>query len=981
MEHAFFTVLNMSVAGGIAILLAVVLRLILRRGPKWAALLIWGVVALRLTIPVFFESRLAPIPAASFAAANGNVLETPVQKEPDHTAVAQSGDTYQSFLPVQTPGYTQKPIVTPAATPTSAVSTPRPTGEVQATAAPDPTASPADDPTTAPAAAASTDDDPGAPSGRGPVAVRILFAVWLTGCGAMLLYALVSYFLLKRKLAYAVLLREGIYESEYARSPFTLGIFKPNIYVPFSLDEKRLSYVLRHEKAHLGAADQFTKALGFAVLSLHWFNPLVWLAYTLFCRDLELACDERVIKRLSEKERVEYSQTLLDLSERKHSLGVTPLAFGEGDAKARIKSILNYRKPKVALIVLAVLLTCVLAACTFTANKPKDANSSENSQAAAAETPSPADTPAPTSSPAPTAEPIVVKTDIEEIGYLLAPFRVGDGEGQISIDTDFFEDDVSRGPEDFVIEDGDLWVLDSAAPVRRVLCLEFGTLPVHSYPINPGYRPGQLVRLCVGSEKIYVIDLMGRMYVLDRESGELTSTVQLPTGEGFFGDGFAGSIVYMKEENGRLNFTVRTYTDTRTFFTAYAYDPESEAVVPTGLGVSGENMGVHYTFRDTRNNHECSFDLPAGWMFTEFLGFLPDGSCYISAIHDADTLPYPRKVFCFHPDGSLLYQSHAIGLGTAPGEYDIPHFRLGDGFGVHALMYKDGAFDLVSLKMFEDPADIRTEIIVSGSRYKSGYYEFRSLGEELLRGERVGDVDFSYLDQCVFFRLDEDALRAYSELTTISRYHSLTGELDTYSGYSGLIAEYPLEVGEMADQKLIEYANSYLGWGLSGNENFVSQGLVGDGWFALTTVDETIQDIQVHCIFRYDGTEWREFPGNNGGLHLDNMASEYGVSFPTYAITVINKDVALLGYSSKFLWDEETGWSHPYVYRTANGGRSWEKLDLVLPDEFISDVAGYQMIQPAFDGAHGVLPLVCHDGGRVVWFETFDYGASWTYHE
>jgi hypothetical protein len=111
------------------------------------------------------------------------------------------------------------------------------------------------------------------------------------------------------------------------------------------------------------------------------------------------------------------------------------------------------------------------------------------------------------------------------------------------------------------------------------------------------------------------------------------------------------------------------------------------------------------------------------------------------------------------------------------------------------------------------------------------------------------------------------------------------------------------------------------------------------------------------------------------------MASEYGVSFPTYAITVINKDVALLGYSSKFLWDEETGWSHLYVYRTANGGQSWEKLDLLLPDEFISDVAGYQMIQPAFDGAHGVLPLVCNPDGKVVWFETFDYGASWTYHE
>ena len=115
----------------------------------------------------------------------------------------------------------------------------------------------------------------------------------------------------------------------------------------------------------------------------------------------------------------------------------------------------------------------------------------------------------------------------------------------------------------------------------------------------------------------------------------------------------------------------------------------------------------------------------------------------------------------------------------------------------------------------------------------------------------------------------------------------------------------------MANRRMIEYANSYLGWGAKDNANMICQGFVGEDWFALTTVDDTIQDLQVHCIFRFDGTEWREIPGNNGGVYLYNRQEDYGLSTTTYSLTVVNEDVALIAYNTKLLWDDDGGWAHP----------------------------------------------------------------------
>ncbi|GEM_PF-6070033 len=979
MEHGFFTVLNMSVAGAFAILLALLLRPLLRRGAKWTALIIWGVVALRLTIPVFFESSLAPLPAASFAGTSSSAPDAFAEKAPAASFSPESAVPAQTFRPVPTAAATDGPFVGQNVT-SVPVRTARPSG----TALPSPTGeaphSSAPAATEAPLIPAITDETPSSPAGSGSRAVRILFWVWLAGCSAMLCYSLVSYSLLKRKLASGVLRREGVYESEYARSPFTLGILRPNIYIPFGLDDRRLDYVLGHEKAHLRAADHVWKALGFAVLSIHWFNPLVWLAYALFCRDLELACDERAVRNLSEEERIEYSQTLLDLSAKKHSLGASPLAFGEGDAKARIKSILNYKKPKTTAIVLAILLAAALTACTFTANKPdQGANGGEAGQAASAATPAPGEesTPAPGeyNTPAPTEDPGSAETDFDSLGYTIFEIPIGDGEGELYFDTGF-GDDVAKKPTDFFVEGLYVWVLNAAAPVRSILCCDYGGGLIRNYPIDPGYQPGELTRLCVGSEKLYVIDLMGYMYVLDRDSGELTAAVPLPAGEGFICDGFAGSIVFMSEENGTLFFTVRKFAETERF-EAYVYDPSIGGIVPGGPGVEGECIGIHGKFRDRATGIEYRFELTAGWMFTELLGLLPDGSCYVSAIKDVPTAPYPRAVFCFGADGSLLYQS--LGLNLSGG---IPHFRLCSDLGVYSMLEDGGMMKLVMPKLFKDPSDEHTEVFVNGGRHSSGYTEFTALGEKLLRGEEIESFEaFGMCHRNVYFRLEEDGLKAYSERFEISRLYMPAVLEDVQFFYSGLIAVFPREVGELANRRMIEYANSYLGWGAKDNANMICQGFVGEDWFALTTVDDTIQDLQVHCIFRFDGTEWREIPGNNGGVYLYNRQEDYGLSTTTYSLTVVNEDVALIAYNTKLLWDDDGGWAHPYIYRTANGGQSWERLDIVLPDRFIGEGGSYEFLFPVFDGAHGVLPMVCYPGETVAWLETFDYGSTWTYHE
>ena len=205
------------------------------------------------------------------------------------------------------------------------------------------------------------------------ILIPVASIVWLTGIAAMLIYTAVSYILLRRKVATAVLLRNHIYQSENVPSPFVLGILKPKIYLPFQLDGQSLEHVIAHEMSHIRRKDHWWKPIGFLLLALHWFNPLMWVGYILLCRDIELACDENVIKELDNENRANYTEALVACSVNRRRIAACPLAFGEVGVKERVKSVMNYKKPAFWIVV-AAIVSCIVVAVCFLTNPKTSAN-------------------------------------------------------------------------------------------------------------------------------------------------------------------------------------------------------------------------------------------------------------------------------------------------------------------------------------------------------------------------------------------------------------------------------------------------------------------------------------------------------------------------------------------------------------------------------------------------------------------------------
>lgn len=308
MDDVFLKLVNLSISASWLILAVLVLRVVLKKAPKWVMPLLWGVVALRLVCLFSIESALSLIPSA----------ET---------------------IPSEIVTETREPVLYEQAT-LNIVTNP-----------------------TLPSAA---EVPVGVSRQQAQVDFNIYSVLWLAGMAALLVHALVSAGKLKRKLATAILLRDNIYESEFVDSPFVFGVVKPNIYLPMHMDEGTAAYVIAHEHAHLARRDHWWKVLGYLVLALHWFNPLVWVAYILFCRDIELACDEKVVKGLDGAARADYSQALLSCAAPKRAVAACPLAFGEGNIKTRVKSALHYKKPAFWVAAAAVLAVVIVAVCFLT---------------------------------------------------------------------------------------------------------------------------------------------------------------------------------------------------------------------------------------------------------------------------------------------------------------------------------------------------------------------------------------------------------------------------------------------------------------------------------------------------------------------------------------------------------------------------------------------------------------------------------------
>lgn len=308
MDDVFLKLVNLSISASWLILAVLVLRVVLKKAPKWVMPLLWGVVALRLVCLFSIESALSLIPSA----------ET---------------------IPSEIVTETREPVLYEQATL---------------------------DIVTNPTLPSAAEVPVGVSRQQAQVDFNIYSVLWLAGMAALLVHALVSAGKLKRKLATAILLRDNIYESEFVDSPFVFGVVKPNIYLPMHMDEGTAAHVIAHERAHLARRDHWWKVLGYLVLALHWFNPLVWVAYILFCRDIELACDEKVVKGLDGAARADYSQALLSCAAPKRAVAACPLAFGEGNIKTRVKSALHYKKPAFWVAAAAVLAVVIVAVCFLT---------------------------------------------------------------------------------------------------------------------------------------------------------------------------------------------------------------------------------------------------------------------------------------------------------------------------------------------------------------------------------------------------------------------------------------------------------------------------------------------------------------------------------------------------------------------------------------------------------------------------------------
>ena len=313
MNELFLKIINMSISASWLVLAVLILRFVLKKAPKWINVLLWGIVAIRLICPFSFESPLSLIPSAE---------TIPLNIGMDSTPTINSG--------ISAINNAVNPIISQSNTPMA-----------------------------------------GASVNLLQITIGIYEYIWIFGMIALALYTAISYWRLRRKVDTAVRYKDNIFQSENVSFPFVLGIIKPRIYLPFKMNGQYLEHVVAHEQAHVCRKDHWWKPLGFLLLMIHWFNPLMWLAYVLLCRDIELACDEKVIKELGNEQRGDYTQALVACSVNRRMIAACPLAFGEVSVKERVKSVMNYKKPAFWVIIISVIV-CVGVAVCFLTNPKQD---------------------------------------------------------------------------------------------------------------------------------------------------------------------------------------------------------------------------------------------------------------------------------------------------------------------------------------------------------------------------------------------------------------------------------------------------------------------------------------------------------------------------------------------------------------------------------------------------------------------------------
>ncbi|WP_349671883.1 M56 family metallopeptidase [Lacrimispora sp.] len=310
LESVFLQLLNMSITAGIVIAFVLVVRIVLQKAPKVFSYMLWSVVLFRLICPFSFESIFSLLPAKANAISQDILY---IQTPKADTGIGVINHSVNAILPAATPQTSANPL---------------------------------------------------------QIWIVIFSHMWLLGVAALLVYSLIALFRLNKELMNATLYRDNIFISSRIDTAFVMGIFCPKIYLPSNLNATERNYILLHEQTHIKRLDHIFKLISFLLLCVHWFNPFVWGAFFLSGKDMEMSCDEAVIKRLGDDVKKDYSASLLTLATGRRIVSGTPLAFGEGDTKGRIRNVLNYRKPRFWTVFVAVL-TVVLVVTGLTTS-PKD---------------------------------------------------------------------------------------------------------------------------------------------------------------------------------------------------------------------------------------------------------------------------------------------------------------------------------------------------------------------------------------------------------------------------------------------------------------------------------------------------------------------------------------------------------------------------------------------------------------------------------
>ncbi len=304
MSAIFLRLMNMSITAGYLVLAVLLARLFLKKSPKWIPCLLWGIVALRLLLPISIESPWSLIPSAQVIPENIATTSAPAI----HSGITAVNNTVNPMM-------TQQVIE----------------------------------------------------SGNGwNTILSVASVIWVVGMAGILLYGIISYILLRRQISACIPYRDNVLICDEVSSPFILGVLRPRIYLPSGLDPETMNYVLLHENVHLQRRDHWWKPLSFCLLAVYWFNPLLWVAYILLCRDIEQSCDEKVISKMSVSDKQGYSMALVSCSHPRRMIMVCPVAFGQVSVKTRVKAIVSYKKPTFWILLTSMALCVVISVCFLT---------------------------------------------------------------------------------------------------------------------------------------------------------------------------------------------------------------------------------------------------------------------------------------------------------------------------------------------------------------------------------------------------------------------------------------------------------------------------------------------------------------------------------------------------------------------------------------------------------------------------------------